>query len=401
MNVLLIHQNFPGQFRHIAAHLAAQPGNRVLAVAKKGCPGLPGITVLSYDLHRLPAKETHHYAKPFEAGILYGQAVARLLYPLAAQGYAPDVILAHPGWGETLYIRDVFPHARLIHFCEYFYHPEGADAGFDPEFPLTPDDRARIRSKNALHLLNLENCDAGITPTAWQSSLHPSAYRNKIHVCHEGIDTAYLQPSPQATFTLPDGTTLCPGAPLVSYVARNLEPHRGFHVFMRALPEILARNPAAQVAIVGGDETSYGPKPADAPNWREKLLREVPLPAGRVHFLGKIPYPQFRALLQVSAAHVYLTYPFVLSWSMLEAMACGCLLIASDTAPVREVARDKQNALLVDFFDRQGLVEKVSQALTDPGRHTHLRRAAAQDIAANYPIEKGKTTYLEILAQQK
>lgn len=397
MNILFIHQNFPGQFRHIATHLANSPGHRILAVARQGCPGLPGVLTRTYTLHRLPARNLHHYLKPLEAGVLHGQAVIRLLHDIRKEGFVPDVILAHPGWGETLFIREIYPHARLIHYCEFYYHPDGADAGFDPEFPLSLDDRARIRSKNALHLLNLENCDLGVSPTHWQKSLHPAAYRDKIQVCHEGIDTRYLHPDPQAAFTLPNGKTLRPGDPVVTYVARNLEPYRGFHIFMRTLPEILARHPGCDIVIVGGDEASYCPKPADAPNWREKMQREVALDTRRVHFLGKIPYPAYRSLLQVSAVHVYLTYPFVLSWSMLEAMACGCLLVASDTPPVREAVRQGENGLLVDFFDKQALADRVVEVLSLPQDHAGLRGTAARRVAQDYPIQAGIAGYRRLL----
>lgn len=363
MKVLFIHQNFPGQFRHIAAHLARQPDINVLAIGREQAPGLPGIRLLRYKPHRRASAHTHPYARSFEDAILHGQQVLRLLLDLKARGYRPDVIVAHPGWGETLYAKEAFPQAKLIHFCEYYYQPQGADAGFDPEFPLDLNGAASIRSRNALHLLNLENCDHGITPTHWQHSLHPAAYRDKIQVIHEGIDTANLGPDPEATLQLPNGKVLKAGEPIITYVARNLEPYRGFHSFMRALPLILKHHPTCQVVVVGGDDVSYGSKPKDAPNWRSKLLAENPVDLNRVHFLGKVPYATYKKVLQVSAVHVYLTYPFVLSWSLLEAMASGCLIIGSDTAPVREVIKDGENGLLVGFFDAQGMATKVIQVI--------------------------------------
>ena len=180
MNVLFIHQNFPGQFRHIAAHLAKQPDVQVLAIGREQAPGLPSVRMLRYKAHRTASAHTHPYARSFEDGVLHGQQVLRVLLDLKAKGYRPDVIVAHPGWGETLYAKEAFPNTRLIHFCEYYYQTLGADAGFDPEFPLNLNGAASIRSRNALHLLNLENCDQAITPTHWQHSLHPVAYRDKI-----------------------------------------------------------------------------------------------------------------------------------------------------------------------------------------------------------------------------
>lgn len=363
MKVLFIHQNFPGQFRHIAAHLTRQPGIDVPAIGREQAPGLPGVRLLRYKPHRTASPHTHPYARTLEEGVLHGQQVLRLLLHLKGRGYRPEVVVAHPGWGESLYVKEAFPDTRLIHFCEYYYQTEGADLGFDPEFPVTLDNKARVRSRNALHLLNLESCDLGITPTHWQHSLHPAAYRDKIKVIHEGIDTANLGPDPMATLRLPNGRVLRAGEPIVTYVARNLEPYRGFHIFMRALPRILREHPTCQVVVVGGDDVSYGSRPKDAPNWRGNLLAENPVDLNRVHFLGKVSYAIYKKVLQVSAVHIYLTYPFVLSWSLLEVMAFGCLIVGSDTAPVREVIRHGENGLLVGFFDAHALVRRVKQAL--------------------------------------
>jgi hypothetical protein len=392
MQVLFIHQNFPGQFRHIAAHLAKQPDVQVLAIGREQAPGLPGVRLLRYKPHRTASAHTHPYARSFEDGVLHGQQVLRLLLDLKAKAYRPDVIVAHPGWGETLYAKEAFPRARLIHFCEYYYQTQGADAGFDPEFPLDINGAASIRSRNALHLLNLENCDQAIAPTHWQHSLHPAAYRDKIQVIHEGIDTANLGPDPKAALQLPNGRVLKAGEPIITYVARNLEPYRGFHNFMRALPIILKQHPTCQVVVVGGDDVSYGSKPKDAPTWRSKLLAENPVDLNRVYFLGKVPYATYKRVLQVSAAHVYLTYPFVLSWSLLEAMASGCLIIGSDTAPVREVIRNKENGLLVDFFKPDEIAERVLQGLAKPRAFNELREAAYR-TAQRYSIEHGNTHY--------
>ncbi len=358
MRILIIHQNFPGQFRHVAAEWASRPGWQVIGIGRDTAPGLPGVQGLRqirYKPHRGVHREQHHYLRRMEDAVLHGQAVARVLLQLKKEGFTPDVILAHPGWGETLYAKDVFPHTRLVHYCEWFYNTPPldrldqldraiwpyADVGFDPEFPVTFDDLARNRSWNALHLLNLQNCDAGISPTHWQKAQHPKAYLDKITVAHEGIDTENLGPDSNAVIKTPSGEILKandPDKPVITYVARNLEPYRGFHTFMRALPAVQREHKNAHVVIVGGDDVSYGARPKDAKNWREKMLAEVgrQLDPTRTHFLGKVPYADYRRVLQVSSAHVYLTYPFVLSWSCLEAMATGCRLVASDVAPVRE-----------------------------------------------------------------
>lgn len=386
MRVLFIHQNFPGQFKHIAQHMAKQPGVEVLAIGRGSAPGLSGVRLLRYKPHRPANAYTHPYARTFEDAVLHGQEVLRLLLDIKRKGYRPDVIVAHPGWGETLYAKEVFPGTKLIHFCEFYYHSHGADANFDPEFPLGIDGAARIRSRNALHLLNLENCDLGITPTQWQLSLHPATYRDKIRVIHEGIETAALQPDAQASLQLPNGTVLRAGMPIVTYVARNLEPYRGFHSFMRALPQLLKQHPTCQVVIVGGDGVSYGCPPKDVPNWRTKLLAEIPLDLNRVHFLGKVPYATYKKVLQVSAAHVYLTYPFVLSWSLLEAMSVGCAIVASDTLPLHEAIRHDETGRLVDFFDAPALAREVSRLLDAPQERQRLGENARQFARANYDL---------------
>jgi glycosyltransferase involved in cell wall biosynthesis len=400
MKILVIHQNFPGQFRHLCAHLAERHDVELYAIGHRAAPGMAGVELLRYDLHREPAEGVHHYVVEFERAVLYGQAVARLLHQLKARGFKPDIVVAHPGWGEALFVKDVFPEVRLIHFCEYFYRADGADAGFDPAIPLSFDERARITTRNALHLLNLDSCDIGVTPTAWQKALHPCAYRHKIQLIHEGIDTDRLGPSPGAVLDLVDGTRVRAGDEVVTYVARNLEPYRGFPTFMRALPAILESRPKAQVLIVGGDDTSYGAKPKDAKTWREKLLAEIaltPAQQSRVHFLGKVPYPMFRRVLQVSAAHVYLTYPFVLSWSMLEAMASGCLVIGSSTAPVQEVIRHGRNGLLVDFFDADHLARTVIEVLEQPSHYSPLRANAIETVRDRYSLTLGLRGYLDLI----
>jgi glycosyltransferase involved in cell wall biosynthesis len=401
VRVLIIHQNFPGQFRHVAAAWAKRPGWQVVGIGRDTAPGLPGVTCVRYKPHRETRKDQHPYLRTMESAVLHGQAVLRLLQKLKAQGFTPDAILAHPGWGETLYAKDVFPHARLIHFCEWYYQAEGADLGFDPEYPLTMDDRARIRTWNALHLLNLENCDVGVTPTHWQHSRHPERYRDKIVVAHEGIDAENLGPDPNAQFVIPNGPNkgrvLRAGEPIVTYVARNLEPYRGFPQFMRALELIQAEHKTCQAVIVGGDDVSYGRRPASAPNWREKMLREVTLDPARTHFVGKLPYEQYKRVLQVSAAHVYLSYPFVLSWSMLEAMASECLVIAANTVPVREVLKDGETGVLVDLFDTQQIADRAIAALHGSKSLHAIRVRASHDVGRSYSSKTGLQSFGDLL----
>ncbi len=294
----------------------------------------------------------------------------------------------------------MFPDARLVHYCEWYYGGDDADVGFDPEFPATFDDRARIRTWNALHTLNLENCDQGVTPTQWQWSRHPAVYRDKIAVIHEGIDTERLGPDPNAVFKTPSGVVLKAGDPVITYVARNLEPYRGFHIFMRVLEKIQQQHPTCHAVIVGGDDVSYGRKPPQAPSWREHMLREVKLDAARTHFVGKLPYDDYVRVLQMSAAHVYLTYPFVLSWSLLEAMACGCHVIASDTAPVREVIADGRNGRLVNFHEVASLAHRIFDATKTEGGSAGIRKVAYQ-ARQRFDKECTAATYTRLFTSEK
>jgi glycosyltransferase involved in cell wall biosynthesis len=397
MRILLVHQNFPGQFRRIGHAWAQQPGWEVLGLGGAKAPGMQSVRWLGYQLSREVSPQQHPYLRQMEDAVLHGQAAARVMLKLKQQGYRPDAILAHPGWGETLYVRDIFPDTRLIHFCEWFYGTPDSDTGFDPEFPTSFDAMARLRTWNALHTLNLEHCDVGVSPTHWQRSRHPAAYLPKIQLAHEGVDTDLLQADPQAQFKLPDGTVVKAGDPVLTYVARNLEPYRGFHHFMRMLERVQKAHPRVQTLIVGGDEVSYGGKPQGAANWREKMLAEVKLDATRTHFLGKLPYDAYRKVLQVSAAHVYLTYPFVLSWSMLEAMATGCLVIGSRTGPVQEVIEDGVNGLLVDFFDHGAMADRVVAALDNQAAMRHLREAAQATARNRYSLAQGEQAFRRLL----
>lgn len=395
MNLLIIHQNFPGQFRHVALAALTRPDVTVIAIGRDTAPGVQGIKLFRYQPIRKQSHCTHSYLRQYENAVVDGQQVFWLLKGLKQKGYHPDVILAHPGWGETLFVKDVYPDTPLINFCEYYYHSIGTDMGFDPEFPCAPDASSRIRPLNSMHLLNLEQCDIGIAPTSWQRSLFPPAYHSKIRVIHEGIALEATEPAVITSVKLPSGQVLQAGQPIVTYVARNLEPYRGFHSFMRSIPYIHSVCPDAQIVIVGGDGVSYGRLPIGFDSWRAKLLAELEIDLSRVHFTGKLPYEMYRAVLRLSEVHVYLTYPFVMSWSLLEAMASGCVLIGSDTAPVREVIVDGVNGLLVDFFDAEAIAGKVCEVLRFSGDFGSIRKSA-KSTASRFDVKHGLQGYFEI-----
>ena len=390
MKVLFVHQNFPGQYLHLARHLGSTPGNEVVFLTQRSDASLPGVRTIAYKPHRPVTPDVHHYLRETEAAVLNAQTVARIALDLKEAGFVPDVMLAHNGWGELWYLKDVYPDTPLIGYFEFFYRRHGADVGFDPREDLIFDTAPRLRTKNLGNLLALDAADLGQSPTQWQRSLYPPTYQSKIQVVHEGIDTRQVAPNPHVRFQIPDSATeLTAGDEVVTYVARNLEPYRGFPSFMRSLPAVLTSRPKAQVLIVGGDETSYGPAAADGRSYREQLLQELDgaLDLRRVHFLGKVPYSVFVSILQISRVHVYLTYPFVLSWSMLEAMAAGCLVVGSRTAPVEEVIRDGENGLLVDIFSPSEIAQKVIDALAQPAAYRQIRQNARRTIIEKYDLE--------------
>lgn len=395
MKILFVHQNFPGQYLHLARYLGAHGGHEVVFITQRSDAALPGVKKIVYKPPRSVTKGVHHYLRDTEAAILNAQSVARIALGLKQSGFVPDVMLAHNGWGELWYLKDVFPQTPLIGYFEFFYQRFGADVGFDPDQPLIFDDGPRVRTKNLGNLLALDAADVGQCPTEWQRSLYPQLYQPKLHVIHEGIDTQLVAPDAGARFAVPGcDLVLTPLDEVLTYVARNLEPYRGFPQFMRSLPAILAARPSLQVLVVGGDDTSYGHTLKDGQSWRQRMLQELEqshdkgIDWQRVHFLGKIPYPSFLTILQISSVHVYLTYPFVLSWSMLEAMAAGCIVIASGTAPVQEVICDGKNGLLVDFFAHQTLATRVIEVLSDLAHFAPLRQAARQTIIEEYDLHR-------------
>ncbi|WP_111735242.1 glycosyltransferase family 4 protein [Roseovarius amoyensis] len=395
MNILFIHQNFPGQYKHLAPRLA-QMGHRCVALTlrvKK--PGTwQGVRMLPYALPKRAGQQLHPWLVDLDSKVTRGHACFLAARKLAELGFTPDIILAHPGWGESMFLRDVWPEAKLGLYCELYHLAEFPHMSFDPEFPaVDPDTQPlRIRMKNLNNHIHFPLADAGISPTQYQADTFPAEFRDKITVSHDGIDTALARPDPDARFEHAGAPTLDQGDEVITFVNRNLEPYRGYHVFMRALPRLLRERPAAQVVILGGDEVSYGTPPPKGQTWKQIFIDEVrpQIPDAdwaRVHFLGRIPYDAFLRLTQVSRVHVYLTYPFVLSWSLMEAMSCEAAIIASDTAPVREVIRDGETGRLVDFFDGDALVGRVCELLDDSDQRRALGSAARRHMVENYDLQ--------------
>lgn len=467
MKILLIHQNFPGQYLHLAQHLRNIGGHEIVGLGEakniKARGVIKGITTIGYPTPEGAGAKTHPYLHTTESSIRRGQAVARSMLDLKKKGFIPDVVCVHPGWGEGLFVRDVFPDAAIQAFCEFYFRAGEADLEFDPEFPEPPSRMYSISFLNMPQIMTLINANACLSPTHWQASRYPEFLQNKMDIVHDGVDTEFMQPEPDAELALiplqtpgesrifgynlpntlpslmrPQGkqeetqrkkdehadTNQCkPGNitctlelkegelpasnhivltrrdKVITYIGRNLEPYRGFHIFMRALPEIQRLHPDAHVIIVGRDGVSYSPKLADGQTYKARYLKELEgkLDLSRIHFVGRIPYPALRAMYCVSTAHVYLTYPFVLSWSMLEAMSCESLVVGSRTEPVEEVITHGKNSLLVDFFDKDGLVSALDDVLKAPHKYESMRRQARKTVTQRYELKDCLTQQVEII----
>jgi glycosyltransferase involved in cell wall biosynthesis len=396
MKVLFIHQNFPGQFKFLAPALAADPAYTVLAMTmnKVSVVEWQKIKLFRYTAGRRSTPNVHPWVQDFEAKIIRGEACFQAAVQLRAQGFTPDVIIAHPGWGESLFLKDVWPEAKMGIYCEFYYRLKGADIGFDAEFSSGDvSDVCRVRMKNLNNFLHFEVADAGISPTRWQASTFPEPFRSKITVIHDGIDTEKIVPNANVNLNLNGKINLNHRDEVITFINRNLEPYRGYHIFMRALPEILKRRPMAKVLIVGGDSVSYGASPARGKTWKNIFIDEVRSQISnadwaRVYFLGQIPYHIYIQLLQLSTVHVYLTYPFVLSWSLLEAMSAGCAILASNTPPLYEAIKHGETGRVVDFFNVDGLINEVCTLLEDPAARARLGSNARAFARSNYDLKK-------------
>ena len=389
MQVLFVHNNYPGQFIYLADALAKQSA-KIAAIGSATGKASTDVQLLKYDVSDRDLSTAHPFARRFEAECRRAEQVIYAASALKASGFAPDVTVVHPGWGEALPIRDLFPRTKLIVYCEFFYRAANADVAFDPEFAEPGTDASvRIHLNNAATLLAMVQADKLYSPTRWQRQLFPEAFRDRIDVLHDGIDTETVRPDPSASFELPSGKRLTAADEVITFVSRDLEPYRGYHIFMRALPAVLKKRRKAQVVIVGGDGTSYGAHPPKGQTWKDIYLREVAdgLDMDRVHFTGKLSYQKFLKVLQISSVHVYLTYPFVLSWSMLEAMSAGCLVIGSDTPPVAEVIRPGENGLLTPFLEPDTLAGNIIACLAKPKKFKPLREAARETMVRDYDLK--------------
>lgn len=400
MKYLFVHQNFPGQWRHCVNALAADARNEVVALTMNQCAPIPGLRIVRHwpDLSSRPCPTL---LGEYDLQIRRGESAAAAARVLREQGFAPDLICVHPGWGEGLFLKTIFPEAKMLAYQEFYYRHGGPDVSFDPEYPSEEGHADRhLQVRNSVFLQSLGAADWNVSPTCWQRSQFPEHLQGRITVQHEGVDTQRLRPDPGAWIALENGTRkLTAQDEVITYVARNLEPYRGFHTFARALPELLRRRPEAHIVVVGGDEVSYGRR-LEHGTYRQRYidLSSLGADAARVVFVGQIPYSTYVNLLQISSAHIYLTYPFVLSWSMLEAMSVGVPLIASRTAPVEEVVQDGHTGMLVDFFSPAAIAEAVDSLLEDRQRALKLSKAARCQMIEEFDLgTRALPAYLDLL----
>lgn len=400
MKILFLHPNFPAQFRHLATVLGQDAQNQVVYGTSRREGQIPGVTKVLYEKSRTARVETHHYVRPLENAVLEGQAVYRLALKLKEQGFYPDIVYGHSGWGPTLFMKDVFPKSKLLCYFEWFYHAHGSDADFDPSDPLNADDEARIRIKNAPILLDLATCDRGLSPTNWQRQQFPLEFQPKIKVHHDGIDINYFKPLKEAKLVLPRiNLDLSQIPEIVTYVARGMEPYRGFPQLIESISILQKKRPQCHFIIVGKNRVAYGKTLPDNQTYKDVMLEKFPLDLERVHFTDLLPYDEYLQVLQASSVHIYLTRPFVLSWSMLEALATGCLIVASDTSPVKEIIEDGVNGLLVDFFNPEQIAARVIEALENRDRMEKLRLQARKTIIERYDLNQLLPQHLDWMMQ--
>lgn len=398
MRVLFLHNNFPAQYRHVATQLAREGGHQLVFGTQAKAGEIPGVTKAFYKPAREVRDATHHYVRNLESAVLNGQSVYRMCMELRKRGFRPDLVCGHSGWGPTLYVKDAFPEAKLLSYFEWYYHAHGTDADFLPDNQISADDECRIRTRNAAILLDLANCDWGLCPTVFQRDQFPKIFHNKLSVLHDGVDTDFFRPDPDAKMKVGD-LDLSDAGEIVTYATRGMEPYRGFPQFVEAVAKLQKTRPNLQAVIVGQDRVAYGRKLPDGKTFKQKMLEETDLDPSRIHFTGLLPYGDYLKVLQASHVHVYMTVPFVLSWSLIESMAAGCLIVSSDTEPVREVIRDGKQGLLVDFFDVDQLAGRISEALDNRGKLQPLRDAAREVVLKNYALKDTLPKHVRLLKE--
>ena len=385
MHVLFVHQNFPAQFGHIAVHLDKKLGMRCTFVSEKPAGRYGGLERIQYTVKGGANEKTHYCSRTFENAIWHTHAVHEALR--ARPDLQPDLIVGHSGFGSTLFLRELFD-CPIINYFEYYYHTKNSDMDFRPDFPCPEIDRLRALARNAMLLLDLENCDVGYSPTGWQRAQLPAIFHEKVRVIFDGLDTEIWRPMEGLPRKVGD-REIPANVKIVTYVARGMESMRGFDVFMKAARILCDRRSDVLFVVVGQDRICYG---GDQRHIGDKTFKEWVLSRDRYDlsrflFTGLMTTPDLAKLFAISDLHVYLTVPFVLSWSLLNALACGATVLASDTAPVREVISEGQNGLLTDFFDAEALADRASDVLDHPADYRELGRNGVAMVREKYSLD--------------
>jgi glycosyltransferase involved in cell wall biosynthesis len=384
LNILFVHCNYPAQFRHLSQRLLDAGTHRIVFLSQNKewtAETIDGLQMARYQLGRDPQGQLcHPYLRRFETAVLHGQAAFRKALELKQQGFEPDLIIGHSGFGNTLYLKEVWPRARFLGYFEWFYRSSGSDVGFGRAEPPSPDTAMRVHTYNTPIVMDLALCDAALCPTQWQASQFPKPLRDQLDVVFDGINTDLFKPLDNRVGLSIGELRLPPEVPLVTYVTRGFEPYRGWPQVAQGLSLLLQRNPRAHVLLVGSDDVAYGSKRGDGKSWRQWALEEYPMDPSRVHMLPALQYEQYRQVLQHSWVHVYWTIPFILSWSLMESLATGCCVVASQTPPVQEMIRSGQQGILVDFFDPDALAQQLDALLQDRIQREQLGQQARQHI---------------------
>jgi len=389
VKILFVHQNMPGQYRELIQWLAAQGGHELVFLTQRNpAPKLPGVKSVIYKPHHTPANDAYGLSKVWEEATGAGFGAAMAARQLERQeGFKPDLVLGHTGWGELLFFKEIWPDVPILGFFEYFYLRSGGLVGFDPEEPVSEHTPFLLHARNAVPFASIQTVDLGHVPTEWQKNTFPDSFHDKFYTCHDGIRTDLLGPNPSVSLPLGRlGRAVTREDEIFTYMARNMERARGFHIFMRALPKILKARPKARVIIIGGDETSYGRRSSHPGGFRGEMEAEVGhlLDWDRVHFVGRVPYSSYCQIVQLSRCHIALTMPFVMSWSLLESMAMQATIVSSDVAPVREAITHGKTGLLVPERDPQELAKALNVMITEPNKRQEYSESGALYLEQNF-----------------
>jgi glycosyltransferase involved in cell wall biosynthesis len=396
--VLFVHNNFPAQFRDLAQTLLAR-GVPCAAIGQNHAAVLNGVRTARYTLGRSSTPGLYNLAIRAEADLIRARHAVNAARALKNEGFEPQVIVGHPGWGEMTFLGEVWPDAKKVAFAELYYRGSNSDVDFDPEF-LPTDEEAifKGKAKSAVMSMAYAEADVIVSPTWFQANTLPKAFHSNLRVFHEGVDIDAIRPAPPEPFAIDETRVIQPGTPVITHVNNHMEPLRGLHVLARALPRLLAEVPNAQVLLVGDpDRKPYGGTAPGGRSWRDVCFDGVAYDPERVHFLGRLPHDRMLAALRLGVAHMYYTYPFVLSWSLSEAMASGCYVVGSDTEPVRDAIQDGVNGRLLSFFDHDALADALIHACRHPEASASMRVAARATAVEMFDRSKGREAWLQVL----